>query len=60
LYTQENNKENNKENNGRERGIRTPGPFQVNGFQDRRFKPLSHLSNMEQLYQSFYKPQPGI
>ena len=27
-----------------ERGIRTPGPVTVNGFQDRRFKPLSHLS----------------
>ena len=29
---------------GGERGIRTPGPVTVNGFQDRRFKPLSHLS----------------
>ena len=29
---------------GRELGIRTPGPFQVNGFQDRRFRPLSQLS----------------
>ena len=25
-------------------GIRTPGPSQVNGFQDRRFRPLSHSS----------------
>ena len=31
-------------NFGGERGIRTPGPFRVNGFQDRRFRPLSHLS----------------
>ena len=27
-----------------ERGIRTPGPSQVNGFQDRRNRPLCHLS----------------
>ncbi len=27
-----------------ERGIRTPGPVKDNGFQDRRFRPLSHLS----------------
>ena len=30
-------------NNGREIGIRTPGGFHLNGFQDRRFRPLSHL-----------------
>src|SRR3569832_631917 len=30
--------------NGGEGGIRTPGPMRVNGFQDRRFRPLSHLS----------------
>ncbi len=29
---------------GGEGGIRTPGPLPVNGFQDRRFRPLSHLS----------------
>ncbi len=29
---------------GGERGIRTPGRFPVNGFQDRRFRPLSQLS----------------
>ena len=28
---------------GRERGIRTPGGSHLNGFQDRRFRPLSHL-----------------
>ncbi len=27
-----------------ERGIRTPGPLTVNGFQDRRVRPLCHLS----------------
>ncbi len=29
---------------GGERGIRTPGPLTVNGFQDRRNRPLCHLS----------------
>jgi hypothetical protein len=29
--------------NGRQRGIRTPGSVKINGFQDRRFRPLSHL-----------------
>ena len=28
---------------GAERGIRTPGQFPVNGFQDRRNRPLYHL-----------------
>ena len=27
-----------------ERGIRTPGPLTVNGFQDRRNRPLCQLS----------------
>ena len=31
-------------NGGGERGIRTPGPSQVNGFQDRRNRPLCQLS----------------
>jgi len=30
---------------GGERGIRTPGPVTVNGFQDRRIRPLCHLSS---------------
>lgn len=30
--------------NGGGLGIRTPGPFRVNGFQDRRFQPLSQTS----------------
>ena len=29
---------------GGERGIRTPGPVKINGFQDRRIRPLCHLS----------------
>ena len=29
---------------GGERGIRTPGTSQYNGFQDRRDRPLCHLS----------------
>ena len=28
-----------------ERGIRTPGTSQFNGFQDRRNRPLCHLSS---------------
>ena len=27
-----------------EKGIRTPGGFHLNGFQDRRIRPLCHLS----------------
>ena len=30
---------------GGEGGIRTPGPLTVNGFQDRRDRPLCHFSN---------------
>jgi hypothetical protein len=29
---------------GGERGIRTPGGITLNGFQDRRIRPLCHLS----------------
>ncbi len=48
---------------GGERGIRTPGPVTVNGFQDRRIRPLCHLSGGEdkagltfppKLFYSFY------
>ena len=31
-------------NSGGERGIRTPGTFRLNGFQDHRIRPLCHLS----------------
>ena len=30
-----------------ERGIRTPGSVKINGFQDRRIRPLCHLSKVE-------------
>jgi hypothetical protein len=33
-----------KSANGGEGGIRTPGTFRPNGFQDRRDRPLCHLS----------------
>jgi hypothetical protein len=39
---------------GGERGIRTPGRFPVNGFQDRRFRPLSQLSNEIKLCAHLY------
>ena len=32
---------------GGEGGIRTPGTSQYNGFQDRRNRPLCHLSNAD-------------
>jgi GWxTD domain-containing protein len=40
---------------GGERGIRTPGAFTPNGFQDRRNRPLCHLSAAK--VQSFFLPQ---
>ena len=49
---------------GGERGIRTPGPVTVNGFQDRRIRPLCHLSAAKihpQVYQpKKYKKEFGI
>ncbi len=33
-----------------ETGIRTPGTFRYNGFQDRRIKPLCHLSSSNDLF----------
>ncbi len=35
-----------------ERGIRTPGPVTVNGFQDRRIRPLCHLSGAKVRFES--------
>ena len=35
---------------GGEAGIRTLGGLPLNGFQDRRFRPLSHLSCAAQEY----------
>ena len=36
-----------------ERGIRTPGPVKINGFQDRRIRPLCHLSKVEFYFARF-------
>ena len=35
-----------------ERGIRTPGGVTLNGFQDRRIRPLCHFSRKELLLNS--------
>lgn len=37
-----------------ERGIRTPGPVTVNGFQDRRIRPLCHLSGAKVRFRHFH------
>ena len=42
--------------NGGEGGIRTPGPLRVNGFQDRRLKPLGHLSGLRVQEYPMYLP----
>ena len=39
---------------GGEKGIRTPGGFHLNGFQDRRIRPLCHLSGAKVRLQVFY------
>ena len=41
---------------GGEGGIRTPGPLRVNGFQDRRDRPLRHLSKVEKPIDYFMRP----
>jgi CBS domain-containing protein len=38
---------------GGERGIRTPGPVTVNGFQDRRVRPLCQLSGAKIRFECF-------
>ncbi len=43
-----------------ERGIRTPGTSQFNGFQDRRDRPLCHLSECRAKVDDFFKPQKGF
>ena len=40
-----------------ERGIRTPGTSRYNGFQDRRNRPLCHLSKTQPLFKSGAKVQ---
>ena len=37
-----------------EGGIRTPGPVTVNGFQDRRIRPLCHLSATNVRSEEYY------
>ena len=44
---------------GGERGIRTPGTSQYNGFQDRRDRPLCHLSRLYYKSTSFQKRCKG-
>ena len=44
--------------NGGEGGIRTHGGLPLNGFQDRRFRPLSHLSDPGLLHQDVASPNP--
>ncbi len=41
---------------GGERGIRTPEPLRVNGFRDRRLRPLGHLSARRERYRTFTGP----
>ena len=36
--------------NGGEAGIRTQGPLRGNGFQDRRIRPLCHLSKKSKIF----------
>ncbi len=43
-------------NGGGERGIRTPGGVTLNGFQDRRIRPLCHLSAAK-VVQFFFSAQ---
>src|SRR5690606_36280951 len=45
---------------GGEGGIRTPGPSRANGFQDRRFRPLSHLSGLELVLNRFTAERSGL
>ncbi len=35
---------------GGERGIRTPGGITLNGFQDRRIRPLCQLSGLLEIF----------
>jgi DNA mismatch repair protein MutS2 len=43
-----------------ERGIRTPGTSQFNGFQDRRNRPLCHLSRRDKSRIFFLMAKPFI
>ena len=39
-----------------DRGIRTPEAFRLNGFQDRRYRPLSHISTAKVQKNDITKP----
>ena len=41
------------------RGIRTPGPVKVNGFQDRRIRPLCHPSILITAFSPFERCKGG-
>ncbi len=43
-----------------ERGIRTPGNLRFNGFQDRRIRPLCHLSGCKINVPSLYLPNNNL
>jgi hypothetical protein len=45
---------------GGERGIRTPGTSRFNGFQDRRNRPLCHLSRRDKSKIFFYHEKPSL
>ena len=45
---------------GGERGIRTPGTSQYNGFQDRRDRPLCHLSKTSLLEALLFKSDAKV
>ena len=45
---------------GGERGIRTPGTSQYNGFQDRRNRPLCHLSKTSFREVLFFKSDAKV
>lgn len=42
-----------------ERGIRTPGGVTLNGFQDRRIRPLCHLSGANVRFGIYSKNKKG-
>ena len=43
-----------------ERGIRTPGGVTLNGFQDRRIRPLCHLSEKRLQKYYFFSESPAL
>ena len=45
---------------GGERGIRTPGTSRFNGFQDRRDRPLCHLSRRDKIRNFFALEKPSF